>query len=364
MAAYARLKRDLAGGTDDLVAILENARRTLPLDTDEAKAKAALFQEIGQSIAELTRREVAVVWSTLQQLGFTVTATSTETELTVVAPDLTREQGLQRLWTALQTVETLGVPVEAIASWTRIVDITRTQQERFDLARDVKNMVKARYEPENWQRIAQPIFDKLRQRQRDALVAYIMDQQGFDRIEQLFEYFLIDPGMEPVVQTSRLRLAISSVQLFIQRCLLNLELFVQPHPDIINSQHWQWMKRYHVWEANRKILLWPENWLEPEFRDDKTYLFQEFEGALLQGDVSRDLVEDAFYHYLKELETLARLEIVSMYAEEKPQLEKTLHIIGRTPNGPHKYFIAAMPTRCGRRGSQWGRKLKATMLWL
>ena len=46
------------------------------------------------------------------------------------------------------------------------------------------------------------------------------------------------------------------------------------------------MKRYRVWEANRKIFLFPENWLEPEFRDDKTHLFTELEGALLQGDVS------------------------------------------------------------------------------
>ena len=34
------------------------------------------------------------------------------------------------------------------------------------------------------------------------------------------------------------------------------------------------MKRYRVWEANRKMFLFPENWLEPEFRDDKTHLFQ------------------------------------------------------------------------------------------
>jgi hypothetical protein len=24
------------------------------------------------------------------------------------------------------------------------------------------------------------------------------------------------------------------------------------------------MKRYRVWEANRKVFLWPENWLEPD----------------------------------------------------------------------------------------------------
>lgn len=36
------------------------------------------------------------------------------------------------------------------------------------------------------------------------------------------------------------------------------------------SVQWEWTKRYRVWEANRKIFLYPENWLEPEVRNDKT----------------------------------------------------------------------------------------------
>ena len=29
---------------------------------------------------------------------------------------------------------------------------------------------------------------------------------------------------------------------------------------------WQWLKRYRVWDANRKIFAYPENWIEPEQR--------------------------------------------------------------------------------------------------
>jgi SpoVK/Ycf46/Vps4 family AAA+-type ATPase len=29
---------------------------------------------------------------------------------------------------------------------------------------------------------------------------------------------------------------------------------------------WQWNKNYRVWDANRKIFLYPENWIEPELR--------------------------------------------------------------------------------------------------
>ena len=200
-----------------------------------------------------------------------------------------------------------------------------------------RDAIRARFEPESWPRVAQPIFDKLRALQRDALVAHVMHRDGFERMEQLYEYFLVDPGMEPVVQTSRIRLAIASVQLFIQRCLLNLEPRV--HPSTINAKQWEWMKRYRVWEANRKIFLYPENWLEPEFRDDKTHLFAELEGALLQDDVSSDLVEDAFLGYLKKLDELARLDIVAMHIEDDVDpARRVLHVFGRTYSQPHKYF--------------------------
>lgn len=314
LANYALLKRDLASNTDDLIGVFETKR----------------LDEIDKGIGNLTRRDPNTIQATIKALALSIS-------------DFANEQGFQRLWEGLQLIEKLGVPAEAIARWTDIVKIPKTPGEekgRIDIARDLKNTVKARYEPDNWQRIAQPIFDNLRQRQRDALVAYILHRRGFDRLEQLFEYFLIDPGMEPVVQTSRIRLAISSIQIFIQRCLLNLEPKV--HPSVINSKQWQWMKRYRVWEANRKIFLFPENWLEPEFRDDKTHLFQELEGALLQGDVSNDLAEDAFFQYLKKLKELAKLDIVTMYCEEKPDSSlNTLHVIGAWKDAPFRPHVVA-----------------------
>jgi hypothetical protein len=61
---------------------------------------------------------------------------------------------------------------------------------------------------------------------------------------------------------------------------------------------------------------------------------------LLQGDVTNDLVEDAFFKYLKKLDELARLDIVAMYCEEQTAGSgvKQLHVIGRTYLEPHKYF--------------------------
>jgi hypothetical protein len=324
LAAYARVKRDLAEGTHDLIAVFE-ANGTTAADR--------LEKQVYPLLAKLTRRNEATIKATAEAL---------------VKPPAVRmfesEKPLWRLWEALQVIERFGVPPASLLGWPDIIRSATTGARRFELARDVKEAIKARFEPETWQGVAQPIFDKLRPRQRDALVSYVLQQMsknpettGIDTQEKLYEYFLVDPGMEPVVQTSRIRLAIASLQLFVQRCLLNLEPRV--HPSTINSEQWEWMKRYRVWEANRKIFLFPENWLEPEFRDDKTHLFTELEGALLQGDVSSDLVEDAFLSYLKRLDELARLDICAMHIEDNfdPAL-RVLHVFGRTYSQPHKYF--------------------------
>lgn len=314
LAAYASLKREMAGGTDDVIAIFE---------ANGTDSPGKLEEQVYPLIAKLTRRDQATVKACAGALA--------------ADPGFENERPLWRLWEALRAVERFGVPTASLVEWTRIVNTSSTPEARFGIAREVRESVKARFEADAWQRVAQPIFDKLRQLQRDALVSHVQHEHGFDRMEQLYEHFLIDPGMEPVVQTSRIRQAISSVQLFIQRSLLNLETKV--HPSTINSKHWEWMKRYRVWEANRKIFLFPENWLEPEFRDDKTHLFSELEGALLQGDVSSDLVEDAFLNYLKKLDELARLDIVAMHIEDNPDpARRTLHVFGRTYSQPHKYF--------------------------
>ena len=81
-----------------------------------------------------------------------------------------------------------------------------------------------------------------------------------------------------------------SVQLFIERVLRNLE--TQTNPTDIDGALWTWMKRYRVWQANREVFLWPENWLYPELRDDQSPIFQQMMASVLliavyAGELSR-----------------------------------------------------------------------------
>lgn len=347
LAEYARLKQELAGGTDDLIGVFERARRRLPYDlpakqgeapdtTPLERARKKTLDDVCDAFGKVTRREPTSVRDVAEALGFSVSAVGVDAEVSIETKveDFTSERGLAKLWDALSLSMRLGVSARAIKEWA-------TPSPTEETARHVKNCLRASGTRERWRQIAQPIHDALRQRQRDALVAFTLHQMRDEKVdtqEKLYEILLLDPGMEPVVQTSRLRLAISSVQLFVQRCLLNLE---EPRvaPSTIDSKQWEWMKRYRVWEANRKIFLFPENWLEPEFRDDKTHLFQELEGALLQGDVSQELAEDAFYNYLSKLDGIARLDVVAMCREERPNAGTNIqHVVGRTCLQPYKYF--------------------------
>lgn len=238
----------------------------------------------------------------------------------------------------MRAAESFGTTPATVRSWLAMVEGTMPFQQRFDLATDVRNAVRSHFRDDAFQRLAQSVNDVLRALQRSALVEHLLHSKGLDRLEQLYELYLVDPGMEPVVQTSRIRLAISSVQLFVQRCLLSLEPAV-PAASITNADQWEWMKRYRVWEANRRIFLYPENWLEPEFRDGKSHLFAELESSLFEGDVTADVAEDAFLAYLRKLETLARLDIVAMHIQESSEpADNVVHVIARSYSSPHEWF--------------------------
>ncbi len=99
------------------------------------------------------------------------------------------------------------------------------------------------------------------------------------------------------------------------------------------------MKNYRVWEANRKVFLYPENWIEPELRDDKTPFFQDLENELLQGDVTPEAAEDALLSYLEKLDAVARLEVAGMFYQEAAEGNPAiLHVFGRTQGTPPVYY--------------------------
>ena len=105
-----------------------------------------------------------------------------------------------------------------------------------------------------------------------------------DSPDTLYQYLLIDVEMGGCDTTSYIAQAIAAIQLYMQRCRLMLEPGVT---DLSNIPEvwWEWMSAC-VWEANRKIFLYPENYLEPALRSKQTPQFQDLVDALMQTDIS------------------------------------------------------------------------------
>jgi hypothetical protein len=210
----------------------------------------------------------------------------------------------------------------------------------------LQSALRALYAEADWLTAVRPINDAIRIMQRDALVAYIL--QGFanqpapinaiNTPDKLYEYFLIDPETQPPVETSRIRLALSAVQLFIERILRNLEPEVSPGD--IDTTQWQWMKRYRVWQANREVFLWPENWLYPELRDDQSPFFQAMMSNLLQSDMTDDAATQAYLDYLTSLEEVAKLEPCGLYyVAPTPDSNEASYVVARTAGAHRKYYF-------------------------
>src|SRR5262249_10769691 len=152
-------------------------------------------------------------------------------------------------------IKRLGVSAQQLFAWADLGSSLRPQQ-RFDKdannAQDIKKTVRAKYDDEaTWLTVAKPLNDRLRERQRDALVAYLLPRMNLTDSNELFEFFLIDPEMGVCMETSRVNQAIFSVQLFVQRCLMNLEKDVSP--SAIDADQWEWRKHYRLWEAAREV---------------------------------------------------------------------------------------------------------------
>jgi hypothetical protein len=246
--------------------------------------------------------------------------------------------GLIRLRSCFAIFNRLGASVEQLFRWAN-AGIGAVE------ALEIKNTAKARYDHAQWGAIASPLRDVFREKQRAALVAYLVgSREAFSDPNDLYAHYLIDVEMSACASTSRIKQAISSVQLFVQRCLMNLEQSPRVEISPYDARQWQqWMKSYRVWEANRKIFLYPENWIDPALRDDKSSFFSDLENALLQNDVTAETVEVAYISYLEKLDEVALLEVCGIYH----QLERDedglvavdiLHVFGRTHNSPQLYY--------------------------
>src|SRR6185437_4922409 len=212
----------------------------------------------------------------------------------------------------------------------------------------LRNVFRAQFTEDSWQAVFKPLRDPLRQKQRDALVGYLTTRpiwidgtaQNFIDSDDLFAFFLIDVQMETDTLISRMVLALNAIQLFVDRVFLGLEDTASAAQLALLKDEWSWMNKFRVWQANRQVFLYPENYIEPELRDDKTQLFQSLEDELQQQAITDDVGVTALTNYLDGMNEVSNLDVIGAYVEPGggAGINYVLHVIGRTRSQPYTFY--------------------------
>lgn len=207
-------------------------------------------------------------------------------------------------------------------------------------------MFQAQYTQAAWFGAVQPVEDTLREARRDALVSYVLGQGTsvaaaplMLSADEIFDYFLIDPEMCACAISTRLLEASLAVQQFVQQCFLNLvpQVPVDANADS-GWNEWASMGEFRLWQAARKVFLYPENYLLPELRTDKSPFFADLENDLKQTNCDNDAATAAFENYLRSLVEVARLVVSAHYQEMRADGSRLLHVFAHTRTSPPRWY--------------------------
>ncbi|KAK6523172.1 hypothetical protein TWF694_006067 [Orbilia ellipsospora] len=191
--------------------------------------------------------------------------------------------------------------------------------------------------------------DLLTVKRRTALVTYLLNtdwarNENIFNEDSLFEFFLIDVKMGPQMKISRIRQAVSTIQLFVQRCFLGLETKHNVSADALTylKERWADLGRYNLWEANRKVYLYPENWVDPTLRDNKSEQFKDFESRILRADLNEGSVAEMLKGYIFDTNQIAYLDIQAYLWENNEVNVSRFHFFGRTRTTPRYFYYRSM----------------------
>ena len=200
-----------------------------------------------------------------------------------------------------------------------------------------------------WLALAPTLMNPIRDRRSAALQSYLIAQRDasgnliYPDADALFDYFLIDVQMSSCQVTSRVVQAYIAVQIFVERCRMNLEApTVVVDLDLDDTwNQWEWMSRYRIWEANREVFLYPENWLIESQRPNRTEIYQTFEQEVRQGQSTTDYLETVVLNYIDRLDGLAHLHVTGTC--EDPATG-TIYVVARTLADPPVFYLRSFET--------------------
>jgi len=226
-------------------------------------------------------------------------------------------------------------------------------------AAGVRNQVASLYDKATWEANSARLEGEIDALKRNALLPLVRWKLSgvyadvvSDR--EVYEFALVEVETGPAVDISRIVEATNAAQLYLQRCRLQLERGVETLA--IPETWWQWVMNFRTWQANREVFLYPENYLLPSVRHNRTAMFKELEGELQQSQVTEDSVEEAYEGYFSEFHEIAKLKPVDCYHCEVNGPEgpvDTLFLFARSQTEPPTFYYCAQ-----KDGAPWTEWVK------
>ena len=271
-------------------------------------------------------------------------------DLGFAVADLAEPENLQRVIRTLALLDRLGSDSATTKGWAQLPPSSAT-------ATSMWNVLRARYASEEWLDELPAITDPLRERRRDALVAYLEPRPptpaAWTDADSMFGSFLLHPRMAACLMTSRIVQTFASVQLYAMRVMMHCETELSGvTADATVDDGWlQWPARseYPLWVANLQIWHYPENWLNQVDRPGKSEAFVHMEQELSGQNVDDATAEQALLRYFEDSDEVSRVRVIGFFDD---RATGDVHVVARSLSEPVHHFYRRQTSG---RWSPWER---------
>lgn len=306
----------------------------------------------------VARRDVLRVWN-LEETALTgvleLLSIDSTTD-TIALPATLRLEQITAVLRLADLARRFGLPVPALARWS---NATAAEIYQWSLAALSRGL-----EPSERLKLLAAVYDPVREHLRDAQLDYLIGRaresgEPFGSREDLSDHLLIDVQMSPCMVTSRIQFSYAAVQKYVDLALSGRLSDSAPAEEERFAREWVRFRHYRLWEAEIRIRLTPENWIEPEIRPTKTPIWEKFAQRLQSEPLTLHLAEQALREYTASLAEVAHLETIAIVTHEQPDLERPVafrdteltgtHVFARTRAHPRRlYYRRRLPKPDGR----------------
>ena len=225
----------------------------------------------------------------------------------------------------------------------------------------------------DWPLLLAEVHDPVRARLRDAQCDVWIGRDrdattgtaGVTSYEDISDRLLTDVQMSPCMVTSRVQFAYAAAQRYVEaaRAALVPWFGAEDPGEEAFTKRWVSMRQYRLHEAQMRILVHAENWIEPAIRPTKTPAFSRLEETMSSGPLSLSLAESGMRDYAAALAEVARLETLAIVTHEPSGRDRPLafrdlelygtHVFARTRANPQRIYYRRRRPAPDRRWTPW-----------